>query len=355
MDIGVGIDPTLGLTIDEELKISKEAALLGYKSIWTPEGTGYDAYQICLMRWQATKEILDNGLYTGIAVSPVTWRSAVALSMAGGTVSNLSNGKFIMGIGAGSIYRPEVRKKMNFPNISMLSLMRDYMTIMKDLLAGNRVTYKSKTTSLDGVKLGISPPPKTPIYLGALGPKMLSLAGELADGVALNWCTPKQIQWSREKIIDGAKISNRSPNEISVSQYIRVCIDDDESKAKIALARATMHYALGSNIPNESQRKYGYRAHFERMGFMDELLELDKMRKDGATNDDIAKVFPENILKAVGYYGKPDNAAKELAKLSKGLDNAIIRIVSSTPGSFNSALNVLKACSPNKIKEYSDA
>jgi|TARA_B110000263_G_scaffold247102_1_gene259288 alkanesulfonate monooxygenase SsuD/methylene tetrahydromethanopterin reductase-like flavin-dependent oxidoreductase (luciferase family) len=355
MDIGIGIDPTLGLTIEEELEVSKEAARLDYKSIWTPEGTGYDSFQTCLMRWQASKEIIDGGLYTGIAVSPIMWRTPVALSMSGGTVSNLSGGKFIMGIGAGSIYRPEVRKKMNLPKLSMLSLMRDYITIMKGLLAGDRVTHKSQTSTLEGIKLGISPPPKTPLFLGALGPKMLSLAGELADGVALNWCTPEQIQWSRDKINEGAKISNRNPDEISVSQYIRVCIDDDEAKARIGLAKATMHYALGSNIPNPSQRKYGYRAHFERMGFSQELLELDNMRKNGATNDEIAIAFPENILNSVGYYGKHNNAAKEFARLSKGLDKPIVRIVSATPGDMNSALNTIKACAPNKIKEHINA
>lgn len=355
MDIGIGIDPTLGLTTDEELEISKEAAKLNYKSIWTPEGTGYDSFQTCLMRWQASREIIDGGLHTGIAVSPIIWRTPVALSMAGGTVSSLSDGKFIMGIGAGSIYRPEVRKKMNLPNLSMLSLIRDYITIMKGLLSGDRVTYKSKTSSLEGIKLGINPPPKTPIFLGALGPKMLSLAGELADGVALNWCTPEQIQWSRDKINAGAKISNRNPNDIIISQYIRVCIDDDENKARIALAKATMHYALGSNIPNASQRKYGYRAHFERMGFSEELLELDNMRKSGASNDEIAEAFPETILKSVGYYGNANDAAKEVAKLSKGLDNLIVRIVSSQPGNKDSALDVMKACDPNKIKDCINA
>ena len=79
MDIGIGIDPTLGLTTDEELEISKEAAKLNYKSIWTPEGTGYDSFQTCLMRWQASREIIDGGLHTGIAVSPIIWRTPVAL------------------------------------------------------------------------------------------------------------------------------------------------------------------------------------------------------------------------------------------------------------------------------------
>ena len=71
--------------------------------------------------------------------------------------------------------------------------------------------------------------------------------------------------------------------------------------------------------------------------------------------DEIAEAFPETILKSVGYYGNANDAAKEVAKLSKGLDNLIVRIVSSQPGNKDSALDVMKACDPNKIKDCINA
>ena len=92
MDIGVGLDPTLGLNLDEQRTVSKKAAELGYQSIWTPEGTGQDSYQICLMRWAASRDIVSDGLETGIAVSPVMWRTPMAFAMAGGTVSEITGG-----------------------------------------------------------------------------------------------------------------------------------------------------------------------------------------------------------------------------------------------------------------------
>ena len=350
MDIGIGLDPTLGLSLEEQFELSREAVRLGYQSIWTPEGTGQDSYQMCLMRWAATNQVIEGGLETGIAVSPVMWRTPAAFAMSGGTVSQMSGGKFILGIGAGGAYRPDVRKVMGLPKMSALTLMRDYLVIIRQLVNGEKVNYDGEVSKLRGARLAIRPAPKTPVYLGALGPKMLSLAGELSDGAALNWCAPEQIAWSREKIAEGAKLSGRDPSDIKVSEYIRVCVDEDEDRARIALAKATMGYALGPTVPTEKERSFGYRAHFERMGFSDELSKLDELRLKGASNDEIAEAFPENILRSVAYFGKADNASAEFQRLSEGLDNAIVRVVSSRPGTVEGTLEVMKACSPISSK-----
>lgn len=353
MEIGLGLDPTLRLSLDEQNELSETATQLGYQSIWTPEGTGQDSYQICLRRWEATTNIIPEGITTGIAVSPVIWRSPMAFAMAGGTVSQISNGKFIMGLGSGGTYRPGAMNSLGKSKISVLSLMRDYVTIVRKLVNGETVSYRGKTETLLEEQLAIFPPPKTPIYLGALGPKMLSLAGELADGAALNWCNPEQIEWSKQQVQYGAEKADRDPSEIKISEYIRICVDDeDEDRARIALAKATIGYALGPTIPSEKERQLGYRAHFERMGFEKELADLDQMRSKGASRDEIAEAFPTKILSTVGYFGSSDGAAKAFANLSQGLDNAIVRVVSSRPGNIDGALDVIKACAPKKIQSH---
>ncbi len=352
MDIGVGLDPTLGLTLEQQFELSREAARLVFQSLWTHDGTGQDSYQMCLMRWAASKEVVEGGLETGIAVSPVIWRSPAAFAMTGGTVSQMTGGRFIMGIGSGQAHLPTGRRVMGLQQMSALTLMREYLVIIKGLLRGENVDYQGEVATLRGISLGIRPAPQTPVYLGALGPKMLQLAGELSDGAALNWCAPEQIAWSRERITEGATQIGRDPSEVKVSEYIRVCVDENEDRARIALAKATMNYALGPVVPTEAQRRFGYRAHFERMGFTSELGELDEMRKTGASNDDIAEAFPENILRSVAYFGKPEGAASEFARLSKGLDNAIVRVVSSRPGTVEGTLDVMNACAPQAVREH---
>jgi alkanesulfonate monooxygenase SsuD/methylene tetrahydromethanopterin reductase-like flavin-dependent oxidoreductase (luciferase family) len=349
MDIGVGLDATLNLSFTEQGELAQEAARLGYSSIWTPEGMGQDSFQLCSQRWAASRQVTPAGLSTGIGVSPVLYRTPIAFAMSGGTVSQLTGGRFIMGIGAGGSYRPRTRQALGLPAFSTLALMRDYLVTVRGLVAGDVVDYQGDVLTLRGVKLAINPPPRTPVYLGALGPEMLRLGGELADGICLNWCNPEQIVWSRERIAEGAARANRDPKDVRVVEYIRVCIDEDIDVARRAFALSTMGYALGQRVPTERERRLGYRAHFERMGFTDALAELDRMRQRGATAAEVADAFPPELLKLVGYFGTPDGAAGAFRRLSEGLDVAIVRVVAARPG-VDPVRAVLQACRPELVR-----
>ena len=346
MEIGVGLDGGLRLSTSEQVELSQEAARLGYTSIWTNEGSGQDMFQVCAQRWAASAEVVPEGLATGIAVSPVMYRSPVAFAMSGGTLSQLTGGKFYMGIGSGGAYRPRSRQSMGLPRLSALAMMRDYLITVKGLVNGEESDYQGDVVTLRGIKLDIDPPPRTPVYLGALGPEMLRLSGELADGACLNWCNPDQIAWSRERVVEGAARVGRDPSEVKMVEYIRVCVDDDVDTARLAYARATMGYALGATVPSKRERGLGYRAHFERMGFTEELAGLDEMRMNNATRDEVAEAFSPELLSTVGYYGKSEGAAEAFGNLSQGLDTAIVRVVSARPG-IESILAVMRACAPN--------
>ena len=348
MDIGIGLDTTLGLSLSQQEEVSQEAARLGYTSIWTPEGTGQDSFQICAHRWAATRKVVSEGLTTGIAVSPVMWRTPLAFAMSGGTLSELTGGRFIMGIGAGGAYRPATRATLGMPRLSVMAMMRDYVATTRALVRGEQVTYEGEVVTLRGMKLGISPAPQTPVYLAALGPQMLTLAGELADGASLNWCTPEQITWSRQRIDEGAAKAGRDPSEIKMAQYIRICVDDDVDAARIALAKATMYYALGAKIPTERERQLGYRAHFERMGYTEELAELDRMRESGVSPDEVVDSFPTNLLQSVGYFGTSAGAAKAFKRIAEGLDTAIVRVVAARAG-VEATLAAMRSCRPELL------
>ncbi len=346
MEIGVGLDGGLRLSTSEQVELSQEAARLGYTSIWTNEGSGQDMFQVCAQRWAASTEVVPEGLATGIAVSPVMYRSPVAFAMSGGTLSQLTGRKFYMGIGSGGAYRPRSRQSMGLPRLSALAMMRDYLITVKGLVNGEESDYQGDVVTLRGIKLDIDPPPRTPVYLGALGPEMLRLSGELADGACLNWCNPEQIAWSRERVAEGAARVGRDPGEVKMVEYIRICVDDDVDTARLAYSRATMGYALGASVPSTRERSLGYRAHFERMGFTEELAGLDEMRMNNATRDEVAESFSPDLLSTVGYYGKPEGAAEAFGKLSEGLDTAIVRVVAARPG-IESILAVMRACAPN--------
>src|SRR4029453_6420535 len=141
MDIGIGLDATLNLSFADQAALSQEAGRLGYTNIWAPENTGRDAFQLCSQRWAASCQVIPEGLTTGIGVSPVLYRTPIAFAMSGGTVSQLTGGRFIMGIGAEGAYRPRMRQSLGLPRLSTLALMRDYLTTVRRLVAGDEVTY----------------------------------------------------------------------------------------------------------------------------------------------------------------------------------------------------------------------
>jgi alkanesulfonate monooxygenase SsuD/methylene tetrahydromethanopterin reductase-like flavin-dependent oxidoreductase (luciferase family) len=135
-----------------------------------------------------------------------------------------SGGAFVLGVGSGRLAHPATE-------------MRPYLTELRRLL-----------------------PSALPLYVAALGPRMLGLAAELADGVLLNWCSAEQVRWSRAEVERAAVRFGRGAPVIA--EYIRTAVDSDPDRARGVLARATEGYALGPSP---------YRRHFERMGFAEEL------------------------------------------------------------------------------------
>lgn len=344
MQIGVGLDPSLGLSLAQQREMAKEAARLGYTSVWTPAGLAYDPFQVCAQWSEGSAEVVPGGLATGISVVPVAMYSAPVLAMQAATVGELSGGKFILGIGAGSAFYAASQRSFGQEAYPPIALMRDYLITIRRLLAGEQVDYDGAVIKLHGVRLSIKPP-HVPVYLGALGPQMLKLAGAHADGAALNWCTPEQVAWSCARIAEGARRAGRDPAEVQVAEYIRVCVDDDEAVARRAFARAVMGYALARPA---AAKDVGYRAHFARMGFDEALNDLEARREQGASAAEIADRFPPELLKLVGYYGPAQGAAAAFRRLAEGLDIAIVRVVAARPG-VDATLAVMRACRPELV------
>ncbi len=344
MQFGIGLDPSLQLSFAQQREVVQEAARLGYTSAWTPAGaTSRDAFHICA-QWDAAARAIGRELATGIAVVPVAHWTAPQLAATAGTVGELTGGRFILGIGTGGAYVEGQQHAYGLPAYPPIALMRDYLAAVRRLLAGERVEYEGTTLALRGVRLGFRPPP-VPVYLAALGPQMLRLAGAAADGVCLNWCTPEQIAWSRRQVEGGARRAGRDPAEVRVVEYIRVCVDDDVDAARRALARATLGYALARPSAGPQAKQQGYRAHFARMGFDEALADLEARRERGAPEEELIDAFPPHLLLRTGYFGPPAGAAEAFHRLAEGLDVAIVRVVAARPG-LEPVLATIRACRP---------
>jgi alkanesulfonate monooxygenase SsuD/methylene tetrahydromethanopterin reductase-like flavin-dependent oxidoreductase (luciferase family) len=303
VQIALGIDSRFSLSEEDQRELAREAADLGYASMWTPIGNTREPFDVCAT-WTES-----SGLPSGIAVAPLSAWSLADLASASKETVERCDGRFTIGIGTGRIKDAPIRA------------MRE---------------------AIDELRVRL---PRVPIYLGALGPQMLRLAGERYDGAALNWCGIEQVAWSRERVAAGARAAGRDPADITIHEYIRVCVDEDEQRARIAFAKMVMAYAL---VQPGGDKTKGYRAHFARMGFDEALTDLESRRKSGTSEDELARIFPVELLRRVGYWGGPDGARDAFLRLAEGLDIAVVRLVPAGRNDVEAARVAMRACAPRR-------
>jgi 5,10-methylenetetrahydromethanopterin reductase len=337
MEIDVGLD-TSGLTYDGEAQLMAHAAGLGYARVWV--ASVGDPFQTCALRWAASRAAVPDGIGTAIGVMPVTMSTPAALALSAAALSSLTQGRFILGIGAGGAYEPAFRRTWGVGERSPLTLIRAYLTTIRGLLAGEHVTYHGSGISYEDARLPHQPAP-TPLYLGAGGPKMTMLGGELADGLYLSWCTPDNVRWIRSLIAEGAARAGRDPAEVKLAASVRVCIDEDPHIARKGMAAALLPYVLGWDGPPPRAN----RANFERMGFGPEMAEIDRVHEQGVKRQQIIDMFPERMLRGLGYFGPAAGAAEAIRRQVNGADIAVVRIVTGQ-ASIESMRTALDACQP---------
>jgi alkanesulfonate monooxygenase SsuD/methylene tetrahydromethanopterin reductase-like flavin-dependent oxidoreductase (luciferase family) len=350
MMIGVGLDARLGLPFDQLRAAAQEAERLRFESLWTPAGGVPDSFHVCAA-WSR-----DTSLRTGISVVPAArmW-TPLSLAVQAATLAQLSAGRFVLGLGTGG-YGPRFWASVGLPD-RPIAVMREYVTEVRGLLAGQQVTAGELLRRTDAgpgapgwpatASLGLADLPPAPVYLAALGPQMLRLAGETADGVLLNWASPAHIAASREQIDAGAARAGRDPRSVPITMYIRVCIDDDIAAARQAFGTQVLGYALGRpGMPHGA----GYRGLFSHMGFDAVLAELEERRDRGTGLPGLVAAAPDEMLRAVGYYGTAAEAPAAFARLSDGLDETIVRVITARPG-LEPVVRTMTALAPALIRE----
>jgi alkanesulfonate monooxygenase SsuD/methylene tetrahydromethanopterin reductase-like flavin-dependent oxidoreductase (luciferase family) len=344
MIIGVGLDQRLNLSVVEYAALGNEAQIRGFESIWTNSMAVPDAFHVCSAWSTQTSSRSGTPIRTGVAVipAPKAWRLESLINQAA-TVGQIAQGNFVLGIGTGGA-GADYWEDLGMPD-RPIAVMRDYVTVLRRLFSGEEVTYDGPAIQLDHVKLA-QPTPGVPVYLAALGPQMLHLAGEIADGVCLNWATPEQIAWSNERFSEGVESANRKRSDVTMSMYIRVCIDDDVAEARKAFGIQVLGYGLAR--PGVD-RSLSYRGHFGRMGFDDLFLDLEERRANGASLAELVDLVPDEFFGLVGYFGPAPGAPEHFARLAAGLDEAIVRIITVRKGT-QPVIEAMDALTPEKIR-----
>src|SRR3954453_8789239 len=176
---------------EEDLTFVEEAERLGADSVWLAEAWGYDAFTPLAFLAARTSRIR---LATGIA--QLGARTPALLAMSSMSMQALSGDRFLLGLGTSG---PQVMEgwhgvRFNAP----LAMTRETIDILRPVTAGERLTHDGAVyqpplpDSAGRAIRSMAPPVRVPVYLAALGPKNLALAGELADGWLANAFMPEQ-------------------------------------------------------------------------------------------------------------------------------------------------------------------
>lgn len=147
-------------------------------------------------------------LTVGVGLMPVPLRNVALTAMEIATVERLFPGRFRPGVGHGVLdWMGQVGARAASP----MTLLREYTVALRALLHGETVTTAGRYVTLTDVALDWPPPTAPPVYIGAVGPRTLSLAGELGDGVILTGdTTPAQVREAAGPLQAGRRDGNRT-------------------------------------------------------------------------------------------------------------------------------------------------
>jgi probable F420-dependent oxidoreductase len=305
-NVRLGLTAPVGAA-DTTLEVAKAAQQRGYEELWMAEVSGGDAYALA-----GALAVAVPGMRIGTAVVPAQTRTPMVHAMAAMTLSQLTDGNFILGIGLSS---PNiVRDWGGQPYDQPVQRLREHVEVLRKALANERVDYDGKTLRVARFKLGGSVRGTVPIYLGALNERALRLAGELCDGVILNMVPESALPQILGAVRKGAEANGRDPGEIEVVSRLHVVMVDD-----VAEGRKLVRNVFGAYAATP-----GYNRCFEWIGFAREARQI---REAYAAGDraGVAAGVTDELCDAMAVIGDATRVrARVRAYAEQGIDVCVI-------------------------------
>lgn len=302
----------LGMTVpiggaDRAVELARHAFDRGYEEAWMAEVNGGDSYALAGAVAQGVP-----GMRIGTAVVPAQTRTPMVHAMAAMTLSQLTGGNFILGLGLSS---PNiVRDWAGQPHDQPLTRMREHVEVLRQMLSGAKTSYEGKTLQVKGFRMGGATVGDVPIYLGALNPKMLRLTGALCDGVCLNMVPESALPQVLGEVRTGAEEAGRDPDAIEVVARLHVVMVDDPTMGRNLVRTVFGAYAATP----------GYNRCFEWLGF---AAEARQIRESFAKGDraGVAQGVSDRLCDAMALVGDRDAVrARIRAYAEAGVDVCVV-------------------------------
>lgn len=250
----------------DNLQLAREADRIGYSVVWAAEAYGSDAATV--LTWIAAQT---TQIDVGSAVFQIPGRTPANTAMTAATLDSLSGGRFRLGLGVSG---PQVSEGWHGVRFTKpLQRTREYVSIVRMALARQRVTFDGEFFTLPlpdgpGKALTLTVHPvreRIPLYLAAIGPKNLELAGEIADGWLAIFFSPEQAADSMAHIAAGRERAGLTLDGFDVVPSVPVAFGDDiEQCANTIRPYASLYIGgMGSkemNFYNQLASRMGFEA-----------------------------------------------------------------------------------------------
>ena len=283
--------------IRDGLGYVRHAEARGFEAVWQAESRLVREATVPMAAFAATTERIKVG--SGVVNN---WTRNVGLMAATFvTLDDLAPGRILLGIGA---WWDPLAAKVGIRRDKPLTAMREYVEVVRRLVAMENVTFRGEFVDVDDIQIDIvhgdRSPREIPIYIGATGMKMMELTGEIGDGVVLNYLvSPAYNATAMEHLEAGAAKRGRSVDDLDRPQLVVCSLDEDRD---LALDRA-----------RELVTQYlGQQPHIGKASGVDQSLldDIAKVLTWPATEEQIReamKLVPDEIVQMVTASGTPDD------------------------------------------------
>ncbi|WP_030529229.1 LLM class F420-dependent oxidoreductase [Phycicoccus jejuensis] len=305
-----------GMGMGEDLlDLVQEADRLGYASVWVAEAYGSDSPTVLAWLAAQTERI---GLGAGVMQIPA--RTPAMTAMTAATLDTLSGGRFLLGLGVSGPQVSEGWHGVRFAD--PLGRTREYVSIVRSALRREAVSHDGEHFTLplpDGagkaLRLTIHPPRQDlPVYLAAVGPRNLRLAGEVADGWLAVFLSPEHSADQFAAVREGREKAGRGTPEDPMAGFdtvasVPVVVTDDLEAARAAVAPYTALYIGGMG----SREQNFYNRLARRMGFDEAADTIQDLYLAGRPRD-AADAVPMELADATALLGPPERIAERVGR-----------------------------------------